>query len=155
MNEPKDPASRDLYDDLERRALHDMTDEPDDEGHGDPDVFASLGTTRDVDPVEATLGAYIERHDRVPAFEGIDGQPYTVDIDVEPSDDPDRPFVAFFVFIRWAETGAGIMDHVESFDVAAGQTEELARLAALDLSLYEVKAELDQAIERRRIALEE
>ena len=151
MHEPND---RDLFEDIERRALHDMTDEPD---HGDEetDVFATLGTTRDVDPVEATLGAYIERHDRVPAFDGIDGMPYTVDIDVEETGDPDRPFVAFFIFIRWAETGAGIMDHAESFDVAVGQTEEQARLAALDLSLYEVKAELDRAIERRRKALEE
>jgi hypothetical protein len=47
------------------------------------------------------------------------------------------------------------MDHVESFDVAYGATEELARAAALDLSLYEVKAELDRAIERRQQALEE
>ncbi len=149
-----EPTDRDLYDDLERRALHDMTDEPDD-GDDDSDVFASLGTTRDVDPVEATLGAYIDRHDRVPAFDGIDGMPYTVDVDVEQTEDPDKPYVAFFIFIRWAETGAGIMDHVESFDVAHGQTEELARLAAHDLSLYEVKAELDRAIERRQKALEE
>jgi hypothetical protein len=148
------PDERDLYDDIERRALQDMTDEPD-HGDEDTDVFASLGTTRDVDPVEATLGAYIERHDRVPAFDGIDGMPYTVDVDVEKTDDPDKPYVAFFIFIRWAETGAGIMDHVESFDVAFGQTEEQARMAAHDLSLYEVKAELDQAIERRQKALEE
>jgi hypothetical protein len=150
MHEPND---RDLFEDLERRALHDMTDEPD---HGDEetDVFASLGTARDIDPVEATLGAYIERHDRVPAFDGSDGMPYTVDIDVEETGDPDKPFVAFFIFIRWAETGAGIMDHVESFDVATGKTEEQARLAARDLSLYEVKAELDRAIERRQKALE-
>ncbi|MEO5511413.1 MAG: hypothetical protein ABIV28_01580 [Longimicrobiales bacterium] len=155
MIEQKEHGDRDLFEDIERRALHHMTDEPDEEGQEDADVFASLGTTREVDPVEATLGAYIERHDRVPAFDGIDGQPYTVDVDVEPGSDPDRPFVAFFVFIRWAETGAGIMDHVESGDVAAGQTEEQARLAANELSLYEVKAELDRAIERRRVALEE
>ena len=34
-------------------------------------------------------------------------------------------------------------------------TEEQAKLAAQDLSLYEVKAELDRAIERRRQATEE
>jgi hypothetical protein len=152
MNERDDGSS--LFDDIERRALHDMTDQPDD-AEEESDVFAGLGTSREVDPVEATLGAYIERHDRVPAFEGIDGQPYTVDIDVEPPDEFHATYVAFFVFIRWAETGAGIMDHVESFDVATGETEEQARQAALDLSLYEVKAELDRAIERRREALEE
>lgn len=149
-----EPGDRDLFEDVERRALQEMTGDEDADNEG-PDLLASLGTEREVDPVEATLGAYIERHDRVPAFEGPDGMPYTVDIDVEEGDDPLRPWAAFFVFIRWAETGAGIMDHVESFDVAFGLTEELARAAALDLSLYEVKAELDQAIERRTQALEE
>jgi hypothetical protein len=151
MNEPRDSE---LYDDIERRALEHMTSRDEDEEPG-PDLLAALGTTRDEEAVEATLGAYIDRHDRVPAFEGIDGQPYTVDVDVEASEDPKLPFAAFFVFIRWAETGAGIMDHVESFDVAYGETEEKARMAAHDLSLYEVKAELDRAIERRRKALEE
>jgi hypothetical protein len=151
MHEPRD---RELFEDIERRALHAMDDSDDDAEA--PDLLASLGADRVIEPVEATLGAYIERHDRVPAFEGADGQPYTVDIDVEENaDDATRPFVAFFIFIRWAETGAGIMDHVESFDVAYGATEEMARAAALDLSLYEVKAELDRAIERRQKALEE
>jgi hypothetical protein len=47
------------------------------------------------------------------------------------------------------------MGHVESGDVAWGSTPEEARRAALDLSLYDVKAELDAAIERRRSAMEE
>ena len=149
-----EPTDRNLYEDLERRALHDMADEGDEDTAG-PNLLETLGATPEREAVEATLGAYIERHDRVPAFEGADGMPYTVDVDVEAGDDPARPFAAFFVFIRWAETGAGIMDHVESFDVAYGMTEEQARLAALDLSLYEVKAELDRAIERRRQATEE
>jgi hypothetical protein len=47
------------------------------------------------------------------------------------------------------------MDHVESRDVALGATEEDARRAALELSLYEVKAELDAAIQRKNQDLEE
>ena len=43
----------------------------------------------------------------------------------------------------------------ESGDVARGATEAEARAAAMELSLYEVKTELDRAIERRREALEE
>jgi hypothetical protein len=148
-----DAKDRELLEDIERRALEEM-DEGDEEG---PDLLVAFGSTnvRKVEEVEGTLGAYIARHDRVPAFEGIDGQPYTVDVDIEENDDAEKPYVAFFVFIRWAETGAGIMDHVESGDVAYGLTEELARTAANDLSLYEVKAELDRAIERKRNALEE
>src|SRR4051812_48418960 len=148
-----DEKDRELLEDIERRALEEM-DEGDEES---PDMLVAFGSTnaKEAEEVEASLGAYIARHDRVPAFEGIDGQPYTVDVDVEESDDAEKPYVAFFVFIRWAETGAGIMDHVESGDVAYGLTEELARTAANDLSLYEVKAELDRAIERRMKALEE
>jgi hypothetical protein len=44
---------------------------------------------------------------------------------------------------------------VTSGDVATGATEDDARLAALDLTLYQLKSELDQAIERRRELLEE
>src|SRR5688500_1922899 len=103
---------------------------------------------------DLTLGGYIAKHDRPPAFEGIDGQPYTVDIDAEATDDAARPFAAFFVFLRWAGTGAGIMEHIESGDVAFGRDEEDAKAAALEISLYEVKAELDAAITRRRKELE-
>ena len=103
---------------------------------------------------DLSLGGYIAKHDRPPAFEGADGQPYTVDIDTEATADPVRPFAAFLVFLRWAGTGAGIMEHVESADIAYGHTEDEAKAAALDLSLYEIKAELDQAIHRRRKELE-
>jgi hypothetical protein len=148
-------AEDELYEELERRALFDM---PDDDLADDapPDLIGSLtGTAGDADR-DVTLGGYIEKHSRVPAFEGADGQPYTVDVDVE--EDAARtagPWAAFLVFIRWAATGAGIMDHVESRDVAYGSTEADARRGALELSLYEIKAELDAAIERRREALED
>jgi hypothetical protein len=163
MNQPDDDTD-DLYADLERRALFDLPDEEPDEDTA-PDLIGSLrGDEPDPVSKDMTLGGYIDEHDRVPAFDGSDGQPYTVDVDVEQeagddvdSDDVegDTPFVAFLVFIRWAATGAGIMDHLESGDVARGRTEAEARQAAMDLSLYEIKAELDAAIERRRAAMEE
>lgn len=163
----------DLYETLERRALHDMPEQtPGDDAP--PDLIGALRGEAAAEAKDVSLGGYIEEHDRVPAFEGSDGQPYTVDVDVEATGSRSEPgaaraepgaahggetgapsFVAFLVFIRWAATGAGIMDHVESGDVARGSTEEEARRAAMDLSLYEIKAELDAAIERRRRALEE
>lgn len=94
-------------------------------------------------------------HGRPPAFEGCDGQPYTVAVDTEESEDGERGWVAFLVFLRWAATGAAIMDHCESGDVAHGATEEEARRGALALSLYQVKAELDAALERRKPQREE
>jgi hypothetical protein len=166
-----DDGEDSLFDDVERRAFFDLPDEDDDEPV--PDLVASLhdhdhdhdhehghdhaGTAGNGgDARDMTLGGYIEKHSRVPAFDGADGQPYTVDVDVEEDGaEPGAPWAAFLVFIRWAATGAGIMDHVESGDVARGATEEDARRGALDLSLYEIKAELDAAIERRRTALED
>jgi hypothetical protein len=141
----------DLYEELERRALFDLPD--DDDVARPPDLIGSLkGEDPEADARDMTLGGYIEEHNRVPAFEGGDGQPYTVDIDVEESA---AGCAAFLIFIRWAATGAGIMDHVESGDVAQGATEDEARQAAMELTLYEIKAELDAAIERRRAALED
>jgi hypothetical protein len=151
---PDDEETPSLYEELERRALFDLGD--DDDEARPHDVIASLtGSAGEAVARDVSLGGYIEEHNRVPAFEGSDGQPYTVDIDIEESDVGDDRFAAFLIFIRWAATGAGIMDHAESGDVARGSTAEDARRAALDLSLYEVKAELDAAIARRRAALED
>jgi len=100
-------------------------------------------------PPDATLGGYMQRHDRPVAFEGSDGEPYTVDIEIEETDDG-TGFASFLLFVRWAATGAGIMDHRESDDVAVAPTEQAARDAALALPLTRVKELLDAAIERRR-----
>jgi hypothetical protein len=119
-------------------------------------IHAARGepTGPDAPAPDLTFRGYVETHDRVPAFEGCDGQPYTVDIDAEETGEADRPWAAFLIFVRWAATGAGIMGHVESGDVAWGATEDEARMAALDLTLYELKIELDAAIRRREEELE-
>ena len=153
-----DAPAGELYADVERRALYDMPVYADDEESA-PDLVGALGGhgVETAEPAhDLTLGGYIEKHDRVPAFEGSDGQPYTVDVDVEEDGaDAGAPFVAFLIFIRWAATGAGIMDHLESGDVGRGASADEARHAAMELSLYEIRAELDAAIERRRAALED
>jgi hypothetical protein len=141
-----------LYDEIERRALFSLSEDDDDE---QPDLVRSLTGEDEAPAKDMTLAGYVTEHTRAPAFEGADGQPYTVDVDVEHDPTQTPPYAAFLVFIRWAETGAGIMDHVESGDVARAETEEDARHAAMELSLYEVRAELDAAIARRREALEE
>lgn len=146
-----DRDSDDLLERLEKRAIEDAAGEvlvP------EIDIRETLG----LDAAEApdlTLGGYLAEHDRPPAFEGSDGQPYTVAVEVEETGDPARPYVAFLIFLRWAATGAGIMEHLESDDVASGATPTDAEHAALDLSLFEVKAILDQAIARRRADLED
>lgn len=141
------------YEDLERQALFDLPDEDGDEEQ--PDLIRSLTGAEKTAARDVTLGGYVDEHSRAAAFEGADGQPYTVDVDVEHVPGENPPYAAFLVFIRWAATGAGIMDHVESGDVARASSEEDARQAAMELTLYEVKAELDAAIARRREALED
>jgi hypothetical protein len=152
-------ARDELLDRIELRALREAGDE-----HHAAETLDLLETLR-FDPREEgpppapdlTLGGYIRMHDRPPAFDGSDGQPYTVAIDVEDAgaDAAGPRYAGFLVFVRWAGTGAGILEHVESGDLAHGATEDEARLGVLDLSLYEVKAELDAAIQRRSAALED
>lgn len=151
-----DDDDDDLYERIEREAFFRMADEPEEDAPLDLlDTVNPASVNGTAEAADLTLGGYWQMHNRPPAFEGSDGQPYTVDIDTEATSNPDRPFAAFFLFIRWAATGAGIMEHAESRDIAYGASEEAARAAALELSLYEVKAELDAAIERRRRELED
>lgn len=151
-----DDSSRELFEEVERRAFMEL---PEDDVEEEVDLLAAFGEAGpEVDAAAAkdiTLGGYIEKHTRPPAFSGIDDQPYTVDIDIEETGDAARPYAAFLVFLRWAETGAGIMEHTESADVAFGASPEAARARALELTLYEVKAELDAAIQRKKHDLED
>ncbi|HUG02410.1 MAG TPA: hypothetical protein VML95_11135 [Longimicrobiales bacterium] len=116
-----------------------------------PDLIDTLRATKQAtgEMADATLAGYRREHERPPAFEGADGHAYTVEVDVEATGDPARPFASFFVFPRWAATGAGIMGHVESGDVGAGATAEDARSAAEEWTLFEIREELDAAILRR------
>jgi hypothetical protein len=153
--EPMDDqnGTGEIFEEIERRALLSMDEEEADDAI---DVVGALsGRPADEPALDLTLAGYIEKHDRVPAFEGADGQPYTVDVGVDETDDPDRPFAAFLVFVRWALTGAGIMDHTESGDLAFGSSDVDARNRIGELSLYEIKAELDAAIERKHRELQD
>lgn len=141
---------------LEERAVRDAAERSAEDAEAPFDIVreAGGGGAEESAP-DITFAGYVETHDRVPAFEGSDGQPYTVDIDTEETGDPERPWAGFLVFLRWAATGAGIMGHVVSDDVVWGASEHEARERALELTLFELKEELDRAIERRRELLEE
>ncbi len=141
---------------LEQAAARDAAERSAAEAEAVPDLVRELGGEGNGGPApDLTFAGYVETHERVPAFEGSDGQPYTVDVDAGETGDPARPWAGFLVFVRWAATGAGIMGHVTSEDVAYGKTEADARAAVLGLTLYQLKKELDRAIERRRELLEE
>jgi hypothetical protein len=98
---------------------------------------------------ETTLGGYPAVHGRAPAFEGCDGQPYTVAVEAEPAEDAEGEWVAYLVFLRWAQTGTAIMGHVETDDLVRAPTEAAAREAIGAIPLTRVRALLDEEIRQR------
>jgi len=98
---------------------------------------------------DTTLGGYLAVHGRAASFQGLDGEPYTVAVDTDRTDDPGAPFAAYLVFVRWAQTGTAIMGHLATEDLVAAETEEEARNALEALSLAEVRRILDETIRRR------
>ena len=102
-----------------------------------------------VDLGDGTLGGYLELHNRPPGFEGCDGQPYTVSIETEKSGNLRAPWIAYLVFPRWAETGLGIVGHVETPVLweARGRDEVITLAGATPL--LRVKELLDEAIRNR------
>jgi len=99
---------------------------------------------------DGTLGGYMRVHTRPPAFEGEDGQPYTVSIEVERTANLRAPFAAYLVFPRWAETGLGIVGHVETPLLWEGRDSDEVVRAAGDTPLGRVKELLDEAIRAKR-----
>jgi hypothetical protein len=95
---------------------------------------------------EFTLGGYMQKHDRAAAFGGSDGQAYSVAIYVDEEPDVRGLYGAALLFVRWSPSGDRPTGHLESDTLAWGktQTEAESRLSAL--SLYDVKAALDDAI---------
>lgn len=95
---------------------------------------------------DATLGGYLRVHERPPAFQGPDGHPYTVSIEVEKTPDLARPFVGYLVFPRWARTGLGIVGHVETPLLWKGTSREEVESRAGATPLLRVKELLDQVV---------
>lgn len=102
-----------------------------------------------VDIGDGTLGGYLELHRRPPAFEGVDGQPYTVSIEVERSANLRAPWLAYLVFPRWTETGLGIVGHVETPVLWEADVRDEAIRQAGTTPLLQVKQFLDEAIRRK------
>ena len=93
-----------------------------------------------------TLGGYFAVHTRPPAFEAVDGQPYTVSIETERTADLRAPVVGYLVFPRWAATGLGIVGHVESPLLWRGATRSEVVEEAGALTLHEVQRLLNEAV---------
>jgi len=96
-----------------------------------------------------TLAGYFAVHTRPPAFEAVDGQPYTVSIETERTGDLRAPVAGYLLFPRWAATGLGIVGHVESPLLWRGATRGEVVEAAGALTLHEVQRLLNEAVAKR------
>lgn len=95
---------------------------------------------------EFTLGGYMQKHDRAAAFGGSDGEAYSVAIYVEEEPDLRGLYGAALLFVKWSRGGDRPVGHLESETLAWGKTPEEAESRLEALSLYDVKAALDEAI---------
>jgi hypothetical protein len=95
---------------------------------------------------EFTLGGYMAKHDRAAAFSGSDGQAYSVALWID--DDPDAAgrFGGALLFVRWSPAGDSPTGHLETEYLVTGTTPDEARERLGALSLYDVKAILDEMI---------
>jgi hypothetical protein len=95
---------------------------------------------------EFTLGGYMQKHERAAAFGGSDGAAYSVAIYVEDEPDTRGLYGAALLFVRWSSSGERPVGHLESETLAWGKTPDEAEARLQSLSLYDVKAALDEAI---------
>jgi hypothetical protein len=88
----------------------------------------------------------MQKHQRAAAFGGSDGAAYSVAIYVEDEPDVRGLYGAALLFVRWSASGDRPVGHVESETLAWGKTPKEAESRLEGLSLYDVKAALDEAI---------
>jgi len=95
---------------------------------------------------DSTLAGYFSVHSRPPAYDGPDGHPYTVSLEVEKTSNLRAPCAGYLVFPRWATTGVGIVGHVETPTLCECATSEEAMERLGALTLFEVQQLLFEAL---------
>jgi hypothetical protein len=94
-----------------------------------------------------TIGGYMAVHDRPAAFEGSDGMSYSVAIESGQTGDVQRPWGAYFLFMRWRRMGPqGVEGHLESDFLAYGDDAKAAREALGAMPISGARAELERLI---------
>ena len=96
---------------------------------------------------ESTIGGYMAVHARPAAFQGSDGLSYSVAIEAESTGETERPFGAYFLFVRWRRLGSqGVEGHLESPFLVFADSAAAAREALGAMALDDVKTILDDLI---------
>lgn len=86
------------------------------------------------------------KHDRAAAFSGSDGEPYSVGLWIDDDPDDRGRFGGALLFVRWSRGGDSPIGHLESDYLVFGATPDEARERLGALSLYDVKAVLDELV---------
>lgn len=97
-----------------------------------------------------TLGGYQLVHDRPPAFGGSDDQAYSCAPLIDDTPNDRGLYGAAILFVRWSTSGDRPVGHLETDYLAWGGTPKEAEERLGALSLFDVKAALEEAIERAR-----
>ncbi len=98
---------------------------------------------------EFTLGGYLAKHERAPAFAGSDGEAYSVAVWLDEEPDTQGRYGASLLFVRWSAAGDRPLGTVESPPLAFGRSRDEADQRLKAISLYDVKEALDAAIAAR------
>jgi hypothetical protein len=98
---------------------------------------------------ERTLGGYMAVHKRPPAFEGVDGFSYSVDILTDATGEAAAPWGAYLFFVRWGHGEPEVQGHLETDFVVKGASEAVVRHQLGAMPLASVKATLDGLIRTR------
>jgi hypothetical protein len=89
-------------------------------------------------------------HSRPPAFDGIDGRAYSVDLLTEPTGDRSAPWGAYLFFVQWSAGEPEVTGHLETGFIVTGSSEAMVRHQLGAMPLATVKATLDGLIRPTR-----
>ena len=92
-----------------------------------------------------TLSGYVAVHGRPPAFEGSDGQSYSVGVFSDDDPDPAGTYGASLLFIRWSKDNEPD-GHLESDYLARAKEPAAAEAEVCAMTLADVKEALDMLI---------
>lgn len=90
----------------------------------------------------------MKKHDRAAAFGGSDGHAYSVAIYVDEEPGDRGLYAAALLFVRWSPGGDRPVGHLESEALVWAPTQALASERLEAISLFDVKAALEDAIAR-------
>ena len=90
----------------------------------------------------------MRKHERAAAFGGSDGHAYSVAIYVDEEPSERGLYGAALLFIRWSPAGDRPVGHLESETLVWAPTQAQAGERLEAISLFDVKAALEEAIAR-------